>query len=246
MHAPVPWRTAGRSFFLHGVSLMSCAREPHVPCNPIRIRPATSGGTEALDLFEEAVDTVFRQHEHDTSSVSSRAAGGATQSDYSVILEWSDRPLAAAGWSCHTDNKDSHSASLDRFVVDGRFQAAGFGRRLLAAVEEDMRAVGCSHLHMTAPPERPPGPDPAGVPPYPLDEPDPAHRRNHRRRYAHQTARDEPRRPSLHLLTALTSRQDDLYAQHRRVPQSSSTSAAIGDEISQPPSPCRGAANVRP
>jgi len=73
------------------------------------------------------------------------------QSDYSVILEWSDRPLAAARWSCHTDNKDSRSASLDRFVVDDRFQAAGFGRRLLAAVEEDMRAVGCRHLHMTAP-----------------------------------------------------------------------------------------------
>lgn len=117
----------------------------------VRIRPATSGDSDALDLFEEAIDTVFRQHEHDTSSVRSSAAAGATQSDYSVILEWGDQPVAAARWSCQTDIKGSRSASLDRFVVDGRFQAAGFGRRLLAAVEEDMRAVGCRHLHMTAP-----------------------------------------------------------------------------------------------
>jgi GNAT superfamily N-acetyltransferase len=118
----------------------------------LRIRLETPADGAFINGLETQLGAEFSRYEPHALPDNAHVATGQTHPGVGVVLEWSGRPLATARWSrSRTNTVAGPTAILECLVVDAGFRQAGFGRRLLAAIEDQMRAAGCCQLDLNAP-----------------------------------------------------------------------------------------------
>lgn len=113
----------------------------------IRIRPAGPDDDAAIaDLTRQASAAFTLYPAEDTAA----ASPFARPAERTLVLSFASRVLAVAGWS-RPSAGDPLRAEISLLSVEAGFRRSGFGRRLLQALELDLRQAGFSGLSVAAP-----------------------------------------------------------------------------------------------